>query len=76
MEGQEPAPSSHAHQKQEKADIDLCTFKDEAEETSGAHDVYDYWATLHTFLLSLAIAGPDEVQGIQAKTHSGATLPS
>jgi len=62
--------------KQKKADIDLYTFKDEAEETSGAHDVDNYWAMLHTFLLSLAIASSDEVQGIQARTHSGATPPS
>ena len=49
--------------KRKKVGIGLYTFEDEAEETSGAHDVDNYLAMLHTYLLALAIAGSDEVQG-------------
>ena len=57
--------------KRRKVGIDLYTFKDEAEETSGAHDVDSYLAMLHRYLLALAIAGSDEVQGIQAEEAFG-----
>ena len=46
--------------KRKKVGVDLYTFEDEAEETSGAHDVDNYWAMLHKFLLSLAITGSDK----------------
>ena len=57
--------------KRKKVGIDLYTFEDEAEETSAAHDVDNYLAMLHTYLLALAIAGSDEVQGIQAEEAFG-----
>ena len=57
--------------KRKKVGIDLYTFEDEAEETSGAHDVDNYLAMLHTYLLALAIAGSDKVQGIQAEEAFG-----
>ena len=57
--------------KRKKVGIDLYTFEDEAEETSGAHDVDNYLAMLHTYLLALAIAGSDEVQGIQEEEAFG-----
>ena len=57
--------------KRKKVGIDLYTFEDEAEETSGAHDVDNYLAMLHTYLLALTIAGSDEVQGFQAEEAFG-----
>ncbi len=49
MGNQDRAPSSHVHQETEEATIDLYTFKDKAEETSGAHDTDSCWLMLHTF---------------------------
>ena len=53
--------------KRRKVGIDLYIFQDEAEETSGAHDVDSYLAMLYTYLLALTIAGSHEVQSVHAE---------
>ena len=57
--------------KRKQVGTDLYTFEDEAEETSGTHEVEKYLATLYTYLLALSIAGSNKVQGAQVEEAFG-----
>ena len=60
-----------ANKTQKRVGVDLYTFEDEAEETSGPYDLDSYLAMLHTYLLALSIAGSDEAQGSQIEEAFG-----